>query len=188
MLLTNRIKLCTSGEVPKLDLFHYFPRIIQSHSLYLPTSYTVSNSFVQRSSIYTSIEFEKWKFDAKRRDFWYTPSWPKKRKMTTKPVLIRKYHYLTAETKGNKRVIAVSNSGVKEVVKRNASSVLRNTHRIWHPRLISRGCQFQATENATKSQNTTLKTYGELSLFTFLTLYQHLEIKRCKILCFMKHF
>lgn len=54
----------------------------------------------------------------------------KKRKMTTKPVLIRKYHYLTAETKGNKRVIAVSNSGVKEVVKRNASSVLRNTHRI----------------------------------------------------------
>lgn len=50
--------------------------------------------------------------------------------MTTKPVLIRKYHYLTAETKGDKRVIAVSNSGVKEVVKRNASSVLRNTHRI----------------------------------------------------------
>lgn len=53
-----------------------------------------------------------------------------KKKITTKPVLISKYHYLTAETKGNKRVIAVSNSGVKEVVKRNASSVLRNTHRI----------------------------------------------------------
>ena len=51
--------------------------------------------------------------------------------MTTKPVLIRKYYYLTAETKGNKMVIAVSNSGVKEVVKRNASSVLRNTHRMF---------------------------------------------------------
>ena len=51
--------------------------------------------------------------------------------MTTKPVLIRKYYYLTAETKGNKRVIAVRNSGVKEVVKRNASSVLRNTHRMF---------------------------------------------------------
>ena len=139
MLLTNRIKLCTSGEVPKLDLFHYFPRIIQSHSLYLPTSYTVSNSFVQRSSIYTSIEFEKWKFDAKRRDFWYIPSWPKKRKMTTKPVLIRKYHYLTAETKGNKRVIAVSNSGVKEVVKRNwISNFLFDTAFTWQPRKLPR--------------------------------------------------
>ena len=30
---------------------------------------------------------------------------------------------------------------------------------------ISRGCQFQATANATKSQNTTLKTYGKLSFF-----------------------
>ena len=39
-------------------------------------------------------------------------------------------------------------------MKRNASSVLTN---------LVGGCQFQATENATKSQNTTLKTYGELS-------------------------
>ena len=30
-----------------------------------------------------------------------------------------------------------------------------------------RGCQFQATENATKSQITTLKTYGKISLFIF---------------------
>ena len=58
------------------------------------------------------------------------PLLTQKKKNDNKPVLIRKYHYLTAETKGNKRVIAVSNSGVKEVVKRNASSVLRNTHRI----------------------------------------------------------
>ena len=42
------------------------------------------------------------------------------------------------------------------------------------------GCQFQATENATKSQNTTLKAYGKY-LYTF-------GIKRCKILCFMKYF
>ena len=42
---------------------------------------------------------------------------------------------------------------------------------------ISRGCQFQATETATNSQNTTLKTYGKLSLFIFLTLYQHLGSK-----------
>ena len=31
--------------------------------------------------------------------------------------------------------------------------------------------QFQATDNATETQNTTLKTYGKLSLFIFLTLY-----------------
>ena len=41
------------------------------------------------------------------------------------------------------------------------------------------GCQFQGTENATKSQNTTLKAYGK-HLYTF-------GIKRCKILCFMKY-
>ena len=33
------------------------------------------------------------------------------------------------------------------------------------------GGQFQATDNATETQNTTLKTYGKLSLFIFLTLY-----------------
>ena len=32
---------------------------------------------------------------------------------------------------------------------------------------ISRGCQFQVTENATRTQNTTLKTHGKLSLFIF---------------------
>ena len=30
------------------------------------------------------------------------------------------------------------------------------------------GCQFQATENATKTQNTILKTYGKSSFFIFL--------------------
>ena len=35
----------------------------------------------------------------------------------------------------------------------------------------SRGCQFQATQNATKMLKTTLKTYGKLSLLIFLTLY-----------------
>ena len=43
--------------------------------------------------------------------------------------------------------------------------------------VFSRGCQFQATENALKSQNTTLKKYGKLSLFIFLTLYQNLGSK-----------
>ena len=33
---------------------------------------------------------------------------------------------------------------------------------------ICRGCQFQAIENATKTQSTTLKTYSKLSLFIFL--------------------
>ena len=42
---------------------------------------------------------------------------------------------------------------------------------------ISRVCQFQATENATKTQNTSLRTYGKLSLFIFLTLYEHLRSK-----------
>ena len=51
----------------------------------------------------------------------------------------------------------------------------------------SRGCQCQAIENAPKSQSTTLKTYGKLSWFIFLTL-SIFGIKRCKILCFMKHF
>ena len=59
----------------------------------------------------------------------------------------------------------------------NAFSVAWN----WHPRL-------KTTENATKTQNTTLKIYGKLSRFTFLTLYQHLGSKKCTILCFMKHF
>jgi len=45
---------------------------------------------------------------------------------------------------------------------------------------VSWGCQFQATENATKMQNTTLKSYGKLSFFTFLTLYQHLGPKGAK--------
>ena len=48
----------------------------------------------------------------------------------------------------------------------NAFSVAWN----WHPRL-------KTTENATKTQNTTLKIYGKLSRFTFLTLYQHLGSK-----------
>ena len=47
-----------------------------------------------------------------------------------------------------------------------------------------RGCQFQATENATKTQNTTIKTYGKLSLFIFLSLYQHLGSKGAKF-CFL---
>ena len=46
---------------------------------------------------------------------------------------------------------------------------------------ISRGCRFQATGNAKKkTQNTTLKTYGKLPLFIFLTLYQHLGSKGAK--------
>ena len=47
---------------------------------------------------------------------------------------------------------------------------------------ISRGCRFQATGNAQKkkTQNTTLKTYGKLPLFIFLTLYQHLGSKGAK--------
>ena len=36
---------------------------------------------------------------------------------------------------------------------------------------VGGGGQFQATDNATETQNTTLKTYGKLSLFIFLTLY-----------------
>ena len=47
-------------------------------------------------------------------------------------------------------------------------------HRICKPcRLImyKSGLQFQPPENAIKTQNTTLKTYGKLSLFIFLTLY-----------------
>ena len=34
--------------------------------------------------------------------------------------------------------------------------------------LISRGCQFQATENASKTRNTTLKTNGKLPFSFFL--------------------
>ena len=45
---------------------------------------------------------------------------------------------------------------------------------------ISRGCQFRATENYTISDNRSLKTYGKLSLFIFLTLYQHLGSKGAK--------
>ena len=55
---------------------------------------------------------------------------------------------------------------------------------------ISRGCRFQATGNAPppppppkkkkKTQDTTLKTYGKLPLFIFLTLYQHLGSKGAK--------
>ena len=45
---------------------------------------------------------------------------------------------------------------------------------------ISRGCQFRATENDTISDNRSLKTYGMLSLFIFLTLYQHLGSKGAK--------
>ena len=45
---------------------------------------------------------------------------------------------------------------------------------------ISRVCQFRATENATKTQNTSLRTYSKLSLFIFLTLYQHLRSKGAK--------
>ena len=37
--------------------------------------------------------------------------------------------------------------------------------------------RLNTTENATKTQNTTLKIYGKLSGFTFLTLYQHLGSK-----------
>ena len=48
---------------------------------------------------------------------------------------------------------------------------------------ISRGCRFQATETPKKkkkTQNTTLKSYGKLPLFIFLTLYQHLGSKGAK--------
>ena len=44
-----------------------------------------------------------------------------------------------------------------------------------------------SVENATKTENTTLKTYGKLSLVIFLTLYQHLGLKGAKFV-FMKHF
>ena len=37
--------------------------------------------------------------------------------------------------------------------------------------------RLKTTENATKTQNTTQKTYVKLSWFTFLTLYQHLGSK-----------
>ena len=46
--------------------------------------------------------------------------------------------------------------------------------------LICQGCQLQATQNTTKMQNTTLETYGKLSLFIFLTSYQHLGSKGAK--------
>ena len=47
---------------------------------------------------------------------------------------------------------------------------------------ISWGCHFQATENATKSQNTTLKTYGKLSFFIFLH-YINIWDPKVKKLC-----
>ena len=37
-----------------------------------------------------------------------------------------------------------------------------------------------SVENATKTENTTLKTYGKLSLVIFLTLYQRLGLKGAK--------
>ena len=43
------------------------------------------------------------------------------------------------------------------------------------------GGQFQATDNATETQNTTLKTYGKLSLFIFSYIILTFWIKRCKI-------
>ena len=44
--------------------------------------------------------------------------------------------------------------------------------------------QVQATENVTKTQSTTLKTYGLKVIFVhFSYIYQHSEITRCKILC-----
>ena len=47
------------------------------------------------------------------------------------------------------------------------------------------GGQFQATDNATETQNTTLKTYGKLSLFIFLAFYEHFGSKGAK---FVKYF
>ena len=44
-------------------------------------------------------------------------------------------------------------------------------HRICTFIMYKSALQFQATENATQTQYTTLKTYGKLSLFIFLTLY-----------------
>ena len=42
--------------------------------------------------------------------------------------------------------------------------------------VFSWGCQFQATENVTKTQNTTLKTYGLKVIFIhFSYIYQHLR-------------
>ena len=43
------------------------------------------------------------------------------------------------------------------------------------------GYQLQATHDATKTQNTILKTYSKLSLFIFLTLYQHLGSKGANV-------
>ena len=44
-------------------------------------------------------------------------------------------------------------------------------HRVCTFIMYKSALQFQATENATQTQYTTLKTYGKLSLFIFLTLY-----------------
>ena len=54
--------------------------------------------------------------------------------------------------------------------------------------VLVRGVSFQATENATKTQNTTLNTYGKLSLFILFYIVSTFGITTCKILSFMKHF
>ena len=61
--------------------------------------------------------------------------------------------------------------------------------RICKPSLVLvGGVIIQTTENATKTQNTTLNTYGKLSLFILFYILSTFGIKRCKILSFMKHF
>ena len=45
---------------------------------------------------------------------------------------------------------------------------------------------FQETENATKMQNTTLKTYRSY-LYLFSYIISTFGVKRCKILCLIKH-
>ena len=46
---------------------------------------------------------------------------------------------------------------------------------------------FQETENATKMQNTILKTYRSY-LYSFSYIISTFGVKRCKILCLIKHF
>ena len=103
---------------------------------------------------------------------------------------INPYHFPSGTSRPTKNRQQPSPSGVRLtlLIRKRKQKLSNQERRLYYYVIVGGGVRiFQATENATKTQNTTLKTYGKLSFFVFYII-STFGIKRCKFLCFMKHF